>query len=70
MPGGLGRVLEIRGRVISSGGDISGGDSGSTVTGLQGVPVSSTAPTDGEVLMFIAADGEWIPALPVLVNGA
>ncbi len=28
---------------------------------LQGVPVSTTAPTDGQVLKYVAADGQWEP---------
>ena len=63
-------VLEIRGRIITAGGDITQGDGPAMVTSLQGTPISAAAPTDGEVLTYIAADAKWEPALPVLVNGA
>ena len=43
------------------GGDLGGTLPGPTVTGLQTVPVSPTAPTDGQVLTYVAADGAWEP---------
>jgi hypothetical protein len=48
-------------------GDVSASGSGSvaaTVTGLQSHPVSSTAPTDGFILTWIAANNDWEPRSP------
>lgn len=42
-------------------GDVGGVIGATTVTGIQGVPVSSTPPTDGQELVYVAADGQWEP---------
>jgi hypothetical protein len=61
------RIAEIRGTVLTSGGDIGTGNSGNTVVGIQGVPVATTTPTDGQVLTYVAADSEWKPETPSAV---
>jgi hypothetical protein len=42
-------------------GDFGGTSAAPKVAGLQGVPISSTAPSDGQVLMYVAADSKWEP---------
>lgn len=43
-------------------GDVGGTLPGGTVVGgIQGVPVSATPPTDGQELVYVAADGQWEP---------
>jgi hypothetical protein len=76
------RVARIRGFTddlggaggpINLGGDVSGSASATTVTGLQGTPVSSVAPAPGSYLRFTA--GAWTPVrfawmpLTTVVNG-
>jgi hypothetical protein len=48
-----GELISIR-AVVGTG---SGG--GGNATSLQGVDISATAPTDGQVLTYVAADDEW-----------
>src|SRR5258708_4328995 len=43
----------------SMGGDITGTTASATVAKLQGRAVSSTAPTDGQVLTYIVANSDW-----------
>jgi hypothetical protein len=62
-------VKEIRGSIITSGGDVAGADAGTTIVGIQGMPVSSTLPSDSQLLQFIGADGKWEPEYPDLVIG-
>lgn len=45
-----------------AGGDLSGNYPNPTVDGLQGRAVASTAPADGEVLSWSAANSRWQPA--------
>ncbi len=46
----------------TAGGDASGTFANLTVTGLQGTPVSATAPgTNGQVLKYNSISGEWEP---------
>lgn len=57
---------QIGGTVTSSqlpgaGGDLSGGLTAATVTGLQTRQVASTVPTDGQALLWSAAAGKWQP---------
>lgn len=43
-------------------GDVGGALPGpTTVTGIQGIPVSPTPPTNGQELVYVAADGQWEP---------
>jgi hypothetical protein len=42
-------------------GDVKGTVSNAKVTGIQGFPVSTIAPTDGQLLSYNAASGLWIP---------
>ena len=62
-------VKEIRGTVITAGGDIGTDNNGNTVTGLQGVPISTTPPADGDVLTFVLTDGQWEPKPPTGGSG-
>lgn len=39
-------------------------DVNGTVVGIQGVAVSSTSPSDGQVLTYVTADSEWEPKTP------
>ncbi|MCD6531264.1 hypothetical protein J7K99_02330 [bacterium] len=55
----------------SAGGDLSGSYPSPTVVGLQGNPVSSTAPSDGQVLTWNSTAGQWVPQDPTGgVNGS
>ncbi len=49
-------------------GDLSGAYPDPTVIALQGSPISSTAPIDGYVLTWKAADGYWEPASTTVPN--
>jgi hypothetical protein len=51
-----GELISIR-AVVGTGG---GGGSGDA-TSLRGVDISETAPTDGQVLTYVAADDKWTP---------
>ncbi len=60
---------------VQLAGDLGGGASLPIVTGVRGIPVSSTAPTDGQFQQYNSSLNQWIPAnLPSLpafqVNGA
>lgn len=46
----------------AAGGDLAGSYPGPTVTGIQGQPLSTAAPTSGQVLAF--SDGAWTPTTP------
>jgi hypothetical protein len=46
------------------GGDVSGGQSTSTVSGLQNRAVASTAPTSGQVLTWNGGSSQWEPGTP------
>ena len=46
----------------AAGGDLSGTYPDPTVAKIQGIPVSTTDPTDGQVLKYSAASGKWEPA--------
>ncbi len=56
-PGALGSS-----QLPSAGGDLSGGLTAATVTGLQNRAVASTAPADGQALVWNAASSTWKPA--------
>lgn len=60
---------EIRGAILTSGGDIGTGNNGNTIVGLQGVPIATTPPSDGEVLTYDGAHSEWKPEPPVGQQG-
>jgi hypothetical protein len=45
-----------------AGGDLSGGYPNPTVDGLQGIPVSGSAPANGQVLTYSSAANEWYAA--------
>jgi hypothetical protein len=44
-----------------AGGDLGGSLPGPTVIGIQGTPVSPTAPTAGQELVYNASTGQWEP---------
>jgi hypothetical protein len=48
--------------IIKLSGDLSGTANGPTVVGLQGRTVSSTAPTNGQVLTWNTSSSSWIPS--------
>lgn len=58
-------------------GDVSGaaGATTVTVTGLQRIPVKAVIPLNGNVLTYVAANGDWEPAggssgnQSILING-
>jgi hypothetical protein len=50
------------GQLPGAGGDLSGGLTTATVSGLQNRPVASTAPSDGQSLVWSAANGNWRPS--------
>lgn len=54
-----------------AGGDLGGTYPAPLVVGVQGVPVDDTAPTDGQLLIFVDADGqiEWVTRGFVPVGG-
>ncbi len=47
-----------------AGGDLSGTSSSQTVIKMQGVAIANTAPSDGYVLTYIAANSDWEPKPP------
>ena len=53
---------------FTAGGDLSGTNTVQTVIGLQGNPVSATAPTNGQVLTWVSVDGMWEPKAAAAVS--
>lgn len=49
------------GKPITVGGDLSGDTSNAIVTGIQGRVVANVAPTNGQALVWSAANNEWMP---------
>lgn len=56
--------------VVKLAQDIGGTADLPKVTGLQGVAVSTTAPTDGQVLEYVAVDSKWEPKTAGAGGGA
>jgi hypothetical protein len=58
-------ITDLGATVVKDGdaasGDLSGSYPGPTVARIQGRPVSSAAPADGDVLTWDQADGQWEP---------
>lgn len=52
------------GGYVQLGGDLGGSSTSPLVIGLQGHPISSTAPTDGQVPTWVAADSQYEPRTP------
>ena len=50
------------GGITTLGGDLGGNTAAATVTGIQNRVVASTAPTDGQALVWSAAVSRWQPA--------
>ena len=53
----------------SAGGDLSGLLSAATVAGIQNRPVAATVPTDGQVLTYSLAAGQWQAQTPAAGSG-
>jgi hypothetical protein len=49
---------------VTMGGDVTGNSATATVVKLQGVPVSSTAPSANQVLSFVSPN--WVPSSPAV----
>ena len=49
---------------FSAGGDLSGSSTDQTVIGLQTHPVSNTAPTNGQALVYVTDATKWEPLSP------
>jgi len=50
--------------LVQLAGDLTTPVTAPKVTGLQGNPVSSTSPSDGQVLTWSTSSGTWQPATP------
>lgn len=48
----------------NAGGDLGGSYPSPTVDGLQGRSISALAPSDGQVLTWVAASSAWVPVTP------
>jgi len=51
----------LKAHKYSAGGDLAGSGSVATVTAIQGIPVKSGTPSDGQVLTFVLANNRWEP---------
>lgn len=68
----VGKIGPVGPTTISLTGDVTGTGAGSiptTVTGLQGMKVATTAPLDTQVLAWSGANNQWQPAAPVSGGG-
>jgi hypothetical protein len=52
--------------VADLAGDVTGSPASTTVTALQGSPVSASTPADGQVMAWSAAGGAWAPTTLVI----
>jgi len=52
------------GGIFSAGGDLSGTNTNQTVIGLQTRHISTTAPTNGQVLTWVSVNNDWEPVTP------
>lgn len=57
-------VATSGGAGFTAGGDLSGTNTNQTVIGLQTRHVSTTAPTNGQVLTWVTANNDWEPQTP------
>jgi hypothetical protein len=72
MPGNANRVLSNDGTTAdwrALGGDLNGAPQALTVTGIQGRPIGSLAPADGQALKWSSADGQWEPGVLPAAGG-
>lgn len=51
---------------LTMGGDVTGETNANTVTKIQGRSVASTAPTDGQAIVYDAASSTWKPGSPAV----
>ena len=58
---GLNTLISAVGASATAAGDVTGLITTNTVVKIQGVPVSSTAPTDGQALVYSSSSGSWQP---------
>ena len=49
---------------ITLAGDVVGTSSATNVVAIQGIPVTSSAPSDGQVLQYESGAGKWVPSTP------
>ena len=72
MSGNANRVLATDGTIAdwrALAGDLSGAPQAATVTGIQGRPIGSLAPADGQALKWSSADSQWKPGLLPAAGG-
>lgn len=63
------RVMATSGGAgFTAGGDLSGTNTNQTVIGLQTRAVSTTAPTNGQVLTWVSVNNDWEPQTPGAVS--